>query len=460
MKPPGTLSLRIAAGVLACAVAGSVAVAVAVAAGDAAPVSTSSVAWTDPDIHVVGGPVAAGGRALVLVVAPNRSVFLEAVDPRTGAVRWKLPAGFSEITAGVASEPLAHGGVALALVPAAGATSALVRIEGVSIATGAVAWRSHLPVLVTDAPTMCPPPLGARAFCIVAGAAPSSPTGLIALSPRTGAVLATVPNIERLMSVQAGLYEAYDVRSILSEVRMPGGAVWSKGVSGLFGSGYDPNYGWDFGRYGSLEVGSVGNKPTGRTIELGASKAIGLSQATGDVVWTRPGAFQCYGSAGLLAPYLCLMTGTATPTAAGAFATSKDATMTLEGLDPKTGRITWRQKVGAIPDMLLGNVAIDGASRQVVASPQGKKLVLDLLTGSTRVPGAREAFWCARFNLFRIRPAKGLSAERVGSSRYTSCDSRKHAVAGVAPPSSVAGVTVGKMFVWASTQGLEAVAQH
>jgi hypothetical protein len=96
----------------------------------------------------------------------------------------------------------------------------------------------------------------------------------------------------------------------------------------------------------------------------------------------------------------------------------------------------------------------------VVTSPRGRKLVLDLRSGTTRVPGEREAFWCARFNLFKIRPAKGLSAERVGSSLYTPCNAGKHAVAAVAPPSSVAGATVGRLFVWASPEGLEAVVRR
>lgn len=451
-RAPG---LRAAVGLLACAVAASV----TVAAGGAARASSTRLAWTDRGIHVVGGPVAAGGRVLALVVAANRSVSLEAFDPKTGAVRWKLPAGFSEITAGVETEPLAHDGVALALVPAA-AGSALVRIEGVSIATGAVVWRSRLPVLVSDAPTTCPPPLGARGFCIVAGAAPSSPTGVIALSPKTGAVLATVQNIERLMGTPAGLYETYGAQPTLAEVRTPGGPAWSRPVSWWFGAGYDPNYGWNFRRYGSLEVGSVGNKPAGRTIDLAASKTVGISQATGEPVWTKPGAFQCFGSAGEQAPYLCLLSGTATPTAAGGLTTSKNATLTLEGLDPRTGRITWRRPAGAIADELLGNVAVDGATGQVVTSSRGRKLVLDLRSGTTRVPGAREAFWCARFNLFKIRPANGLSAERVGSSLYTPCNAGKHTVATVAPPSSVAGATVGRLFVWASPEGLEAVVRR
>jgi hypothetical protein len=48
----------------------------------------------------------------------------------------------------------------------------------------------------------------------------------------------------------------------------------------------------------------------------------------------------------------------------------------------------------------------------------------------------------------------------VGSSLYTPCNAGKHTVATVAPPSSVAGATVGRLFVWASPEGLEAVVRR
>jgi outer membrane protein assembly factor BamB len=418
------------------------------------------VAWADRGMHVVGGPVAASGRVLVLVSAPNRSVWLEAVDPKTGAVKWRLPASFSEITGGVETTPLAHGGVVLALVPAAGMDSAFVQVEGVDVSSGSVVWRSRGPLLVADAPTVCPGPLGGRGFCVIVAAVPASPTALVALAPRTGAVLASVPNIERLMSTPPGVYQTYASPSVLAGVRTPGAAIWSKRVSRLFGAKYDPNYGWDFEQYGPVEVGTIGKKPIGTTIDLAAAKTVGLSAATGKPIWTIPGAFQCFGQNGLHGHYLCLMTGTATGSAAGALTTSKNATLTLEGFNPASGKITWRLPVGGLADLLLGNVAIKDSNHLVVTSKQSRKLVLDLRSGATATPAAHQVFWCARSNFFKIHAPKGLSAERVGSSLFTPCDQNRHPVASFALPPNVAGTTIAKMFIWAAPDGLIATNQH
>ena len=453
--------VHLTVGVVVCAAAVLAGIGVAGAAATGSAGGTrSGLAWVDRGMHVVGGPVVAGGRVLVLVAAADRSVWLEAVDPKTGAVSWRVPEGFSEITAGVAATPLAHGGVALALAPVAGQNGALVRFEGVDVSTGAVLWRWHSPLFVADAPTMCPSPLGSRAFCVIVATAPRGLTTLIALSPRTGTLLGTVPNIERLMSMTPGLYQTYARPSILAGVRIPDGVSWSKPVSSLFGAGYDPDYGWDFDQYGTVEVGTVGKVPVGKSVDLGASKTVAFVQATGNPIWTVPGAYRCGGQDGVRGPFLCLMTGTASATAAGALTTSTDATLTLQGFAPATGRITWQLEVGGrFTDLLLGNVAIEDADHLLVTSQEGQELVLDLRTGATSAPAAGEVFWCARFNLFKIRPPKGLSPQRVGSSLFAPCNQTRHPVASFAPPPSVAGATVGQTFVWAAPDGLKAARQ-
>jgi len=109
------------------------ALAVAAVAWPVGSTAGASPAWVDGGLHVVGGPVASGGRVVVLVSSPDRSVWLEAVDAKTGAVKWKLPEGFSGITAGVVTDPVVHDGIVLALVPAGARTSRLVRLEGVRV---------------------------------------------------------------------------------------------------------------------------------------------------------------------------------------------------------------------------------------------------------------------------------------------------------------------------------------
>lgn len=408
-------------------------------------------------MHVVGGPVAGGGRVLVLVSASDRSVWLEAVDARTGKVAWKLPESFSEITPGVETTPLVHAGVVLALVPVGGAGSPYVRLEGVRVASGAVAWRSRSRSVVTDAPSSCPQPLGRNGFCVVAATAPGKPSALVALAPATGAGAAVVPGVERSMSTTPGLYQAYSTPSVLIGVRTPGGTVWGQPVSRLFGAGYDPNDGWDFDQSGAAWIGFVGKARHGTTVPLGGQNTIAVSQATGKRLWSDPGVFECGGQDILTGDWLCLLTGTATLTASGKVTTSKDASLTLEGFDPATGRITWRLPAGHIADLMRGDVAIGDAHHLLVSTPQARKLVVDLRNGATAAPAAGQAFWCGHANFFRIAPPKGVTTpQRVGSNLYAPCNASRQPLTALPGAPAVAAVDVGPMRVWAAPAGLEA----
>jgi hypothetical protein len=437
-----------------------------VVAGAATPAVTRSrtasagvvggAAWFDRGLRVVGGPVAAGGRVLVLVLAADRSAWLEGIDPRTGRVAWRVREGFSEITAGVEVTPLAAAGIALALLPEGGARSPVVRPEGIRVSTGVVAWRFSRPLLVTDAPTACPQPLGRRAFCLVATSAPSTAPALVALSPATGAVRATVSGIERQMSTTPGVYQMVARPSILAGIRTPGGVRWRQTVSKLFGPGYDPDYGWDFDQFGTVEAGSVGSAPSGRTLRLAAAKTIGVSSASGRRVWTDRGSFQCSGLAELPGNYLCLMTGTATETASGSVRVSRNATVAIEGFKPATGSIDWKLRVKALADLLLGNVAAVDKHRVLVNAAAGGQLVLDLRNGATTRAKSGERFWCAHANFFKVNPPAGMPPERQGSSLFTPCDAGRRPLAGLGPPSPVAGAVVGRTFIWASPAGLRA----
>jgi outer membrane protein assembly factor BamB len=420
----------------------------------------SSRAWVDRGLHVVGGPVAAASRVVALVATSDRSVWLEAVDARTGAVKWKLPEGFSGITAGVVTAPAVHDGIVLALVPVGGRKSPLVRLEGVRVATGTIVWRGRAPVVVTDAPTSCPAPLGSAGFCVVAASSVSTPPGLVALAAASGKVEATVPGIVRLMSTTPGLYQTSGRLSALAGVRTPGGTAWGQLVSALFGPGYDPDYGWNFDLIGAVEAGSVGNAPTGRnTVALATGKTVGLSNATGKRLWSDSGVFECFGVDELPGPWLCRLTGTATATASGKITVSADATLTLEGFDPATGRIRWRVRTARdeIAGLLRGDAAVADAGHLLVRSPQGRELLVDLRSGATSPPASGQVFWCAHANFFAINPPLGVGAQRVGASRFGPCDAARHDVTAVPSTSVPAIAHAAGMRVWASPAGLEAV---
>ncbi|MFL5911016.1 MAG: hypothetical protein ACJ768_10655 [Gaiellaceae bacterium] len=428
--------------------AGVLVVAVLASGAGGAPTRT---AWFDRGVHVVGGPVAADGRVLALVSTADRATWLEAFDPDNGKVQWKLPEAFSEITPGVEVDPLAHGHTVLALVPDSAATGT-IRLEGVDISTGTMSWRSASAFYLADAPTACPKPMGDRAFCVVGEGSSFGPT-LVALSPATGAVLASVPHVQRAMGLD--VYQSTSTAPTLLGVRVPGGLRWSRSVASLYGAGYGPDYGWNFDRFGVRDVGEIGKKPVGKTLVLNTSKTLGLDASTGRRVWSDAGSFECDGAAGLSDTFLCVLTGTAR-FAHGHITVSHDATGILEGFRPISGAITWRVPVGHLAALMMGNVEVTDAHHMLVWSPHGQALLLDLRTGKTTTPARSETFWCEKDNLFKIRPPKGIGPLRVGSSFITPCDVRGRAVTANGVPPGTASATVGGMTVWASPSGLAA----
>jgi hypothetical protein len=194
-------------------------------------------------------------------------------------------------------------------------------------------------------------------------------------------------------------------------------------------------------------------------VALDTVKTVGLSGDTGKRLWSDRGAFECFGVDGIPGPWMCRLTGKATLTASGKITASTDATLTLEGFDPASGRIRWRVPSGrnGITAMLSGDVAIADANRLLVPSPRGRKLIADVRTGATRPAAPRQVFWCAHANFFKINPPLGVgSPQRVGASLYEPCNAAGRAVT-APPPTSIPGLAQADgMRVWASPAGLQA----
>jgi hypothetical protein len=279
------------------------------------------------------------------------------------------------------------------------------------------------------------------------------------LAPRSGKPLGGVGNVERAMGLSAGLYELIASKATLAEVATPGGVVWSKPFTDLFGAGYDPNNGWIFDRVGLLQIGSVGHASPGKSHNLAATEVVGIDAGSGKLRWRKPGEFECGGISPLRVPFLCLMTGTATSTGGTQIKTSPDATLTFAGFNTSTGRITWRHPAGGLADILAAKVVIAGDHSLLVSSPTGRTEILDLGNGSTSIPRPATAFWCQKLNVFHV--AQGMAGLRVGSSLFGRCDRNGHDLATPArlPGSSAAtaiGVHYRQLFIWAADDGLHA----
>jgi hypothetical protein len=181
------------------------------------------------------------------------------------------------------------------------------------------------------------------------------------------------------------------------------------------------------------------------------NETVGFSTASGRRLWHDRGLFQCDGEDLVDAPFICLMTGTIAAKA-GKLATSKGATMTLEGFAPATGKITWRVPGADLIELMAGHPPILDSDHLLV-TVSGKRVVLDLRTGKTAAPAPGSVFWCGHENFF-FGPEKGIQA---GVERFSPCDASGRTVAGSGSQTPLIGTRVGDAFVWPEPNGLRAV---
>ncbi|HUY64078.1 MAG TPA: PQQ-binding-like beta-propeller repeat protein, partial [Acidimicrobiales bacterium] len=379
----------------------------------------------------------------------------EAVDPRAGTVAWQVPFSPSAISPGVTITPLTSGNVVIDMAPASGPTASPVTIEGIDITTGKALWATTSPATVTDAPELC---TEKNVFCVNEAGAGSSGT-VVALVPTTGRVLGTVAGPYRQMTTN--LYETGSTPPAFEQLTAGGVPAWTAQVSTLFGgTQYSPQYGWNFVTAGSLDVGTVGVAPNGNSEPLGSYKTIGVRAADGTVQWTTSGSYQCFGVLQLAVPFVCRYSGTGTYS--GGTLSTSGVGLTLSGIDTASGSLTWSRSLSSAQAVTTGNaVPIADASHIVVPVAGGGDELLDLLTGSVTAVPASEIMWCGQSQPVTVTAsAAALSnGQRSASTTFTSCSGAGAPVSGT-PSHAVpgVGVSVDGLFVWASPNGLQAVA--
>jgi hypothetical protein len=411
--------------------------------------------WTAP-LHVVGGPVAAEGDGLVIALDGSHHLQLAAIRPADGTVLWERPFSASGITVGVAFPPAVVGSTVLDLVPAG---SARVKVEGLDVATGQVRWSLPSDVQASDAPAPCE---GGALFCLPAYVGSATRPQLLMLSPEGGQVAAAVPGVVRSMAVagplsdqDGNLWQTSAAVPTLAEVSSAGRVEWTKTVASLFGgAAYTPDGGWVFAGQGGLEVGSVGQLPTGNTLDLGTTKTIGIVAATGAVRWSTPGAYLCFGTVNFLtSDVVCHYTGSLVRHGNGA--SDRGVTVTLEGLDPVIGTTTWSHPVADVGAFTGGALAFLDDTHLVVRSGSGPATVLDTTDGSAAPAVAGQAFWCVTNPTYSVAVA-GLGTEkRAASPVFRPCAAGGGPVGSLPPyPQASVGVTVGGVFMWAAPGGL------
>jgi hypothetical protein len=425
--------------------------------------SGGSDSWSNQSLHVVGSPVLAGNRVIVLNVSATHQLKISGVLPASGSIAWSHPFSSSEITPGVAFSPIAIGNTVLVLAPASGSSNPEADAEGVDAATGRVLWTVPQPLVLSDAPVVC---AAGKYFCLATFGSASS-TALVALNPLTGGVVGAVQGPYRNMAVappgstnNGTLWQTNASAPTFVQVSATGRQAWSASVASLFGgSQYDPNYGWDFLVKGSLDIGSIGTAPTGNAEALGGLKTVGISSVDGSVQWSLPGYYLCGGGLQFLtADVLCRYTGTARSN--GTSTSMSGVSLTLEGLNPSLGKTTWSQPVLDAQSLSLGtNVAFADGTHVVVQVSPGSREVLDVQDGIATPVGANEVFWCEQVPMYTVATAQGASVkgQRQSEPVFRACSASGAPVSGLpsSAPNTV-GVSVDGRFIWATPSGLQA----
>ena len=151
-------------------------------------------------------------------------------------------------------------------------------------------------------------------------------------------------------------------------------------------------------------------------------------------------------------------------TSGGAPHVSADASVTIQGFDPTTGRTSWSFNAGRNAGLISGQffpARLDPDT--IVLRDHSRRLVaLNLRTGSPRDVSSATAGWCERTLTYRLSNAgyyRGKSGMYVGQAGLYACtvDGRRHSLP-VRIPLLVSeiGAKTGGMTAWTDTNAVRA----
>lgn len=430
-------------------------------------------------------PAPAGGK-FVVYARQNDLLEVVALNANNGSTAWVAPASPSEVTPGVAAGLAVRAATVFYLENFGTPTYGRARLVARDAASGNVVWQSAVGSFETW-PEICPDQT--NAVC-VNGKIGSVGWGQLRFSASTGQVMSVI---------QMGT-EAYPGRELTPDLFDPGSRGpeqllgvsrgklnWRHNLSAIFTLPHaSTDGGWDFDRYGRLDLfaGSVGQRPRIKHgkyfVRLSPRMTAGFSTATGKVKWRTPGLYSCgqplpcpgrseagYSSASTLSSpsvgIRILETGTLSGSMSGGTPkVSRDASATIQGFDPATGKTTWSFKAGRNAFLLAdkGSAPEVGPTTVVLKKPAGY-VALDLRTGKTRGLAATSSAWCLRTMLYHLRHTVYYDGrgEYVGQQGLYPCTLGTHRAAPPAKlPSLVRliGASTGGMTAWTDAGAVRA----
>lgn len=449
--------------------------------------AVSARGWTRAGVGAVTQPAPVGGR-FVFYAQHRGALEVVALDARNGSTVWTAPASPSDVTAGVPASLAVRGRLVFYLEGTGSPANGAARVVARNAASGRVVWRSDQgrfrswPEICADRPTeVC-----ANGTVIGAG------WGQIRFSARDGKVLADVRMgtlIDPGRELGADLFDPGSRKPEQIAAVANGRVTWSHPLSSLFPlRRASSDGGWDFDRFAKLGlyVGSVGTKPkiaNGKgTLDLSRSITAGFTVGGGRVVWRTKGFYACG------QPLLCpgrsqvgytspssgspasvglrlLETGHVTYSFSGGKPkVSPNASVTIQGFVPRSGKTVWSFKAGRNIGLMSGTVLPPQISSTAIAlKTHSGWVALDLRSGKARrVPPSRYA-WCQRIINYKLAHTTyygGKGGAYTGQQALFPCT-----IAGrrTAAPRTVPGfvrrlgATTGGMTAWTDTRSVHAL---
>ncbi|MBL7498131.1 PQQ-binding-like beta-propeller repeat protein [Frankia sp. CNm7] len=405
-----------------------VAVGVVLSARDRGPMAVGPV-WSGELVSFMA-PAAAGGSAIVLLRTGEDDrgtpiTRIAALDPATGRERWSEPARvFSASTAEPFYPLVAEDGATVVWVRPLSADDA----NGMSVVaadadTGEQRWSYGQRIRVSSPPLLCQEE---SAICLVSGDG-TGPSTRTVLDLGTGEVRVETqfrdgPYFEEIGENLFWSREGSrpDVVSRLTAVADDGTERWTKPTTETFGetAGGLMLFNFETTRQDDVYVAVAHHAfggiylerdPSRRIDEADRNIMVGLSAATGERLWTRPGA--TLGCVGIPFdpdhPVRCVFRGAYRGEVG--LEGPADYGVTLEGFDLETGRATWSWDAGnalvllGMSETRLVGLGQAGDAVQRVGDThyalrlRGETVVLDLARGL--VSGEPPATgWCTSYN--------------------------------------------------------------
>jgi hypothetical protein len=154
--------------------------------------------------------------------------------------------------------------------------------------------------------------------------------------------------------------------------------------------------------------------------------------------------------------YLCATSGKLTVDP-GKSSTLSHASVTIEGLDPASGHLTWSFRVGDVEDFLGGSgVAVLSAAKVVVPNLGGTPELLNLTTGVRSGVPATATLWCPREEGFVDETVSSDPLLRIGSASFASCNANRAATTAPADSAPPSALVANSHLIWVTTTGASA----